>query len=519
MSSPAATRPDAKAAAPLLDPRRWIVLAILSGSLLLIAMDTTILNVAFPSLVSDLQPGSVEQLWIIDIYALALSGLLVTAGALGDRFGRKRMLLTGFAIFALASLLAVFATEAWHVIGARALLGIGGAAIMPSTLSILRHVFTDARERAFAYAVWAAVFGGGMALGPVVGGLLVEDFGWQSAFLLNLPVAALVIALGAWFLPESHSPRSGRWDWWGVGQSIVGMLALAGGIKQLGKSGFADPLPWALLVLAAVALTVFVRRQLRLESPLLQVRLFANRSFSIAAVSIFLGMVGMGAVLFLVTQWFQYGEGYTPLEAGVRLLPASLGLVVTSMVTPSLMHRFPIRHVLGFGLVVMTIGLALPWTVQQFTPIGYPAVAVALAVLGMGVGIATTVASVTLMAATPAHEVGGAAAVEETCYELGAALGVAILGSLATALYRSNLPSLDLDGTAAAAVRGSVGEAAHVAQGLGGEAGRSLLDAVSAAYTTAITPAFLIGSLLTLAAAAIAWAWVPRDLRPTENAH
>ncbi|WP_053685389.1 MFS transporter [Streptomyces sp. XY593] len=162
---------------PTPDPRRWIVLAILSGSLLLISMDTTILNVAFPSLVGDLQPGAVQQLWIIDVYALALSGLLVTAGALGDRWGRKRLLMAGFGIFSAASLMAVFATEAWHLIAARALLGIGGAAIMPATVSILRTVFTDAKERAFALAVWAAVFGGGMAFGPVVGGLLVQDYG------------------------------------------------------------------------------------------------------------------------------------------------------------------------------------------------------------------------------------------------------------------------------------------------------------------------------------------------------
>ncbi|GAA0597367.1 MFS transporter [Streptomyces crystallinus] len=502
-----------------LDPRRWIVLAILSGSLLLIAMDTTILNVAFPSLVADLQPGSVEQLWIIDVYALALSGLLVTAGGLGDRWGRKRLLLVGFGIFAFASLLAVFATEAWHVIGARALLGVGGAAIMPSTLSILRAVFTDARERAFAYAVWAAVLGGGMALGPIIGGLLVQDHGWQSAFLLNIPVAALVIGFGLWFLPESRSARGGKWDWWGVGQSIVGMLALAGGIKQLGKSGVGDPLPWILLAVATLALTVFVRRQLRLEAPLLQVRLFTNRSFSLAAIAIFLGMVGMGAVLFLVTQWFQYAQGYTPLQAGLRLLPAPLGLIVTSMTTPALMQRFPIRHVMGAGLVAMAAGLALPWVVQQFATVGYPAFAVALAVLGLGVGVATTVASVTLMAAAPTEDVGGAAAIEETCYELGAAMGVAILGSLATVLYTANLPSLGLTGPGADKVRDSVGEAAHVADEIGGTAGKALLDTVSYAYSTAVTPAFLVAAGLALAAAAMVWAWIPRDLRPTENAH
>ncbi|MFE9116230.1 MFS transporter [Streptomyces sp. NPDC007172] len=505
--------------APALDPRRWLVLAILSGSLLLIAMDTTILNVAFPSLVSDLQPSSVQQLWIIDVYALALSGLLVTAGALGDRWGRKRLLLTGFAIFALASLMAVFATAAWQVIAARALLGVGGAAIMPSTLSILRDVFTDARERALAYAVWAAVFGGGMALGPVIGGLLVEQNGWQSAFLINIPVALVIIALGAWILPESRQPREGRWDWWGVGQSVVGMLALAGGIKQLGKGGPADPVAWVLLGVAAVALTVFVRRQLRLAQPLFHVRLFTNRSFSIAAASIFLGMIALGSALFLVTQWFQYGQGYSPLEAGVRLLPAPLGLVVTSLVTPALMHRLPIRHVIGGGLLLMTAGLALPWLFQQSGPLAYPGVAVALGVLGCGVGIATTAASVTLMASAPKEHVSGAAAVEETCYELGAAMGVAILGSIAAALYRAKLPELGLDGAATASVRDSVGEAAHVASSLGGPAGALLLEKASAAFTAGMTPTFLLAAALPLAAAVLAWAKIPGDLRPTDNAH
>ncbi|MFJ2767257.1 MFS transporter [Streptomyces sp. NPDC087300] len=504
---------------PQRDPRRWAVLAILSGSLLLIAMDTTILNVAFPSLVADLRPSSVQQLWIIDIYALVLSGLLVTAGALGDRWGRKRLLLIGFGIFAFASLLAVFATAAWQVIAARALLGAGGAAIMPATLSILRNVFTDARERAFAYAVWSAVIGGGMALGPVVGGLLVQYDGWHSAFLINIPIAAVVIALGLWILPESHQPRAGRWDWWGVGQSIVGMLALAGGVKQLGKGGPADPMAWVLLVVAAVTLTVFVRRQLRLEHPLLQVRLFASRPFAIAAASIFLGMIALGSALFLITQWFQYGQGYTPLEAGVRLLPAPLGLVITSLLTPTLMHRLPIRHVMGGGLVLMAAGLALPWLLQLAGPLGYGQVAAALAVLGFGVGIATTAASVTLMASAPAEHVSGAAAVEETCYELGAAMGVAVLGSIATSLYRVNLPDLGLAADTAAAVSDSVGEAARVAGELTGPAGTTLLTRAADAFTSGMTPTFLMAAALPLAAAALTWARIPKNLRPTENAH
>ncbi|WP_424215932.1 MFS transporter (plasmid) [Streptomyces sp. BI20] len=503
---------------PTPDPRRWIVLTILSGSLLLISMDTTILNVAFPSLVSDLQPGAVQQLWIIDVYALALSGLLVTAGALGDRWGRKRLLIAGFAIFSVASLFAVFATEPWHVIAARALLGVGGAAIMPSTLSILRGVFTDARERAFALAVWAAVFGGGMALGPVIGGLLVEDHGWQSAFLLNLPIAAVIIAAGLYYLPESRSARAGgRWDWWGVGQSVVGMLALAGGIKQLGKSGVGDPLPWALLVIAAVALTVFVRRQLRVDTPLLQVRLFRDPAFSVAATAIFLPMVGMGAVLFLVTQWFQYAQGYSPLEAGVRLLPSPLALILASMIAPRLMRRFGIRPLLAGSLLLLAVGMALPWVFQRFGDLGYPAFAVALAVMGLGVGVASTIASVTLISVAPAEEVSSAAAIEETCYELGAAMGIAIIGSTAAALYRGNLPALDLDAGTLDTVRASIGQAAHVAEQIGGTVGQGLLETAGRAYTLAVTPAFLLAGVLATAAALTTWTLIPRNLRPTEN--
>ncbi|NGN69390.1 MFS transporter [Streptomyces sp. A7024] len=511
---------EAASPAPHPDPavhaRRWVILAILSGSLLLIGMDTTILNVAFPSLVADLQPGSVEQLWIIDAYALAISGLLVTAGAFGDRWGRKRLLIAGFALFALASLAAVFATAAWQVIAARALLGVGGAAIMPSTLSILRDTFVDAKERAFAYAVWTAVIGGGLALGPVVGGLLVEHFGWQSAFLLNIPVAVAVIALGSWLLPESRSPRTGKWDWPGVGQSIVGMVALAGGIKQLGKSGVDSALPWVLLAIAAVALTVFVRRQLRLANPLLHVRLFAGRAFAVSAGAIFLGMVGLGAVMFLITQWFQYAEGFSPLQAGVRLLPAPIALIVTSVVTPKLMQRYQVRKVMAAGLVLMAAGLAVPYLVQRATDtdLGYPTMAIALGLLGLGAGVATTVASVTLMSVTPMEHVGGAAAIDETCYELGAAMGVAILGSLTAALYRSRLPD-DLPGHA----HDSVGEAAHAAKEMGGPAGRELLAEAAHAFTRAMTPSFMAGAVLCLAAAWLAWSLIPRDVRPTENAH
>ncbi|WP_406283782.1 MFS transporter [Embleya sp. NBC_00896] len=501
---------------PVRDPRRWAVLAILSGSLLIISMDATILNVAFPSLVTDLQPGSVEQLWIIDAYALVLAGLLVTAGALGDRWGRKRLLLIGFAIFGLASLLAVVATAAWHVIAARALLGVGGAAIMPSTLTILRTVFTDARELALAYSVWSAVFGGGMALGPVIGGVLVESHGWQSAFLLNVPIAVAVIGFGTWLLPESRSPRSGVWDWPGVGLSIFGMVALAGGIKQLGKSGVSDPAGWTLVVLSVVALTVFVRRQLRLTHPLLQVRLFTNRAFTMAATAIFLGMLGLGAALFLLSQWFQYVKGYSPVAAGVHLLPAPISLILASLCVPWFMERFPPRNVLASGLTLMSAGLALPWVWQHFREIDYPLVSLALAIVGAGVGTLATVASVVLMSSVPTAEAGGAAAIDETAYELGAALGVATLGSMASALYRSKLPYLDLDPADLAAVHESIGDASVVADRLGTS---GLLVTAGEAFTSSMTPTFLVGGGVALVAAVLAWRLIPRDLERVEGAH
>lgn len=497
--------------------RRWAVLAVLSGSLLIIAMDATILNVAFPSLVADLRPTSVEQLWIVDAYALVLSGLLITAGALGDRWGRRRLLLVGFAIFTLASLLAVAATAPLVVIVARALLGVGGAAIMPATISILRVVFTDPRERALAYSVWTAVIGAGMALGPLVGGLVVEAFEWEAAFLLNVPVAAVCIAFTLWLVPESSHPREGRWDWWGVAQSVVGMVSLAAGIKLAGAHDV--PLGLALLVLAAVALTLFVRRELRIANPLLQVRMFARRTFSVSAVSIFLGMLALGAVLFLLSQWFQYAQGLRPFAAGVRLLPAPVTLIIAPLFTPRLIGRFGVGPVLGCAMGVAALGMAVPWLADLAGRLDYTAVAVALACLGIGFGIAATAASVALLASSPQEEAGGAAAVEEISYELGGAMGVAAIGSLAGVLYRNALPALDLPAPQSARLRDSIGEAAVVSAEIGGPAGAHAMHEATRAFTTALGWSFLAAAITLLLSGLIGHHQIPKNYKPTETTH
>ncbi|MBO2450163.1 MFS transporter [Actinomadura barringtoniae] len=497
--------------------RRWAVLAVLSGSLLIIAMDTTILNVAFPSLVADLQPSSIEQLWIIDAYALVLSGLLITCGALGDRWGRRRLLVAGFVVFALASLLAVVANDPWVVIAARALLGVGGAAIMPSTLSIVRVVFTDPRERAVAYSIWTAVIGAGLALGPLVGGLLVQTFDWHAAFLVNVPVAAVCVALALWLVPESTSPREGAWDWWGVAQSLGGMLALAAGIKLVGGH---DVVTGAvLLVVAAVLLTVFVRRQLRLEHPLLQVRLFASRPFSVASVSILLGMMALGALLFLLGQWFQYAQGLKPFDAGLRMLPAPIALIIAPLFTARLLDRFSVRHVLGVGMLVGALGMAIPWLADTFGELRYVHIAIALAALGSGLGVAATAASVTLMSAAPAELAGGAAAVEEMSYELGSALGVAVIGSIAAALYRADISDLGMRPEAMEKVRDSIGEAVAFAQSVVAPLGLRIVDAAASSFTHALGLACLAGGVLLAVSGVIGWRLIPKGFEPTESSH
>lgn len=316
---------DGKSAVPVTAPpaeaRRWWGLAVLSLSLLLVGLDTTILNVALPALIEDMQPSALEQLWIVNAYALVISGLLITMGALGDRTGRRRLLMAGLVVFGAASGLAVVVGDPLGLIGARALLGLGGAMIMPATLSILRNLFHDPDERTRAITIWASVAGAGAAAGPIVGGLLVEHFGWHAAFLVNIPI--VVVALGAcWILlPESSSPSTSKWDWWSVLLSFVGMASLVQGIKMLAKHGPLHVMSGGMLLLGIILLVVFVRRQLRLPDPLVDVRLFTNRAFTLGAVAIVLALLGMSSVLFLFTQWLQLVRGCSPRRRGCGCCP------------------------------------------------------------------------------------------------------------------------------------------------------------------------------------------------------
>ncbi|MEU6719122.1 MFS transporter [Nonomuraea sp. NPDC046802] len=482
--------------------RRWAALTVLSASLLLVTMDMTILNVALPKISADLKPGAVELLWMVDLYSLVVAGLLVTASALGDRWGRKRMLISGFAVFGLASIAVLWADSPAEVIAVRALLGVGGAMIMPSTLSMIRNLFTDARERATALGIWAATAAAGGAIGPIVGGLLLEAFDWHAAFLVNVPVMVVAVIAGLLLLPESRNPAPGRWDALGTALSMVGMISLVYAIKHLATEGL-DTWTLGAAALAAGTLTWFVRRCLGRPDPLLEIRLFRNGAFTSGTVAAFTTSIAMAGIMLIMVQWAQLVQGYSPLQTGLAMLPMAVGASVLSPVAPAIAARIGARTVLAGGLAVAALGFVVLW----LAPTTYLWVAVALGLIGAGMGT-LAIASAAIMSSSPAEKAGSAAAIEETSYEIGGTFGVAVLGSLATVLYRAGLPS-----DATAAVRESLGGALAVA------GGTDLAAQAQLAFTEALRTTSLFGAVLMLVATAAVWWLTPAKLDLTSSQH
>ncbi|MFI1014178.1 MFS transporter [Streptomyces sp. NPDC020965] len=487
-------------------PERWAMLAVLCASLLLVAMDATILNVALPSLIDDLQPNALEQLWIIDIYGLVLGGLLITTGAIGDRYGRKRLFLCGIVLFGIASVVAATSTTTWQLIGGRVLLGIGGAMVMPSTLSLIRNIFTDARERTRAIGIWAAVAGAGAAIGPLVGGVLIEQFGWAAAFWVNVPVVVVTLFAGLWLLPEFKDAGHGRLDYFGAVLSVIGIVALAWGIKHVAK-GTPAAEDIAALVAGVLVLALFARRQLRLPDPLLDVRLFKNRAFTAAALAILMAMLAIGAALFLVSLWLQYVHGYSPSEAGLRTLPVALAMLVGSLLAPGLMERIGVRALMALGLGGVVVGFLVLALSPEPTTYGY--VAVVLVTLGLGDGLAITTASSVLVSAVPAERAGQAGAVSETNYELGVGLGVALLGSIHGAVYADRMAGQ------AQQARESIGGAYDLSR----TEGDQVLAAARAAFDSALTTtAFVSVGIVATVTLLVVWL-MPRDFTVTSSGH
>jgi DHA2 family multidrug resistance protein-like MFS transporter len=490
------------------DPRRWMILTVLASSLLLIAMDATLLNVALPTLAADLAPRSVELLWIVDAYGLVLAGLLVAMAGLGDRIGRRRLLSAGLVVFAGASLLAALAASPAQLIAARGLLGVGGAMIMPSTLSVLRSVFLDERERGVAIGVWTAVAAGGFALGPIAGGTLLEFADWPWLFAVQIPVVLVAFVAVRLLVPESRNPRPGPWDGPSVLLSVGGMLALVWGVKELGKDGLTAPAGFAAIAGGLLLLAVFVARQARSDTPLVDVRLFRHRRFATASAAVLFTFFALGALLLLLTQFLQLVQGHSPLEAGLRLLPLAVAAAVGAPLTDAIVRRAGMRVAVGGAFALVAGALGALSALEAGT--SYALLGAAFVAIGLGAGVAATAGSAAIMDAAPPERAGGAAAVQETAFELGGALGVAVLGSIMAASYRGAIGVLPgLPAGAAEVARDGLTGAAEVADQLGEPGGRALMATANAAFVDGLGGTVLIGAAVMALVAVAALAAMP----------
>jgi DHA2 family multidrug resistance protein-like MFS transporter len=395
--------------------RAWLALGVLSLGVLVIGVDGTVLAVATPLITKNLESTATQVLWIGDIYSFVLAGLLVTMGVLGDRIGHKKLLLCSATAFAGVSVATAYAPTAELLIGARALLGVAGAALAPSTLALIRGLFPRPRERSMAVGVWAAMFSAGTALGPVIGGLLLEHFWWGSVFLINVPVMVVLLVGGIILLPEQRDPTPGPFDLPSVGLSLVGMLGLVYAVKEGAANGLRVDITMVGVV-GAAALTLFVRRQITLPAPLIDVRLFGNRAFSGVVAANLLSVLGLSGLVFFLSQFFQLVQGYNPLRAGLAELPAAVAATVFGMLAGVAVRYWSQRAVLATGLALVGVAMASLTLISPAT--GYPQLGIALFVVGVGLGLAFTAASDIIIASVMPERAGAAAAVSETAYEL-----------------------------------------------------------------------------------------------------
>ncbi|WP_067451583.1 MFS transporter [Actinomadura macra] len=435
---------------PAAHPRRWQILGVLCLSLFVVVVDNTILNVAIPSLLDDLDATTSDVQWVIDAYSLVFAGLLVTAGSLGDRYGRRRAMLIGFALFGLGSLLAAFAENPAQLVAMRALMGVGGAFLMPGTLSIMAQVF-GADERPKAFAIWGATSMVGIAAGPTLGGFLLEHSWWGSVFLVNVPVAVLAVVGLLVLVPETRGPRR-RPDVLGAVLSTLGMSALVWAIITGPEHGWTGPRTLGGLAVAVAALGLFVRWQHRNPEPMLDLRLLRRRQFSGAAVIIAAFGFALAGTLFALTQMFQLVLGYGPLKAGLAMLPVAVSAGLGNGLGAALEARIGGRNAIAAGFAIAAAGFAALGLVGPGD--GFGAIVIGLVVLGFGAGLGAPAAYSTLMAAIPREEAGVGSAVNDAGQELGNALGVAVIGSVISASYRQDLPD-----AAPAPARHSLGEA------------------------------------------------------------
>ena len=477
----------------------WAALAVLMLPVLLVAVDNTVLAFAVPSISESLRPGGNELLWIVDAYPLVLAGLLVPMGSLGDRIGRRRILLVGATGFAVVSAAAAFAPTAGALIAARAAMGLFGAALMPATLSLIRNIFVDPTRRRTAIAIWAAGFSGGAALGPIVGGLLLEHFWWGSVFLLALPVLVPLLVLGPVLVPESRDPQPGPLDPASALLCLLAMLPLVYGIKTVAGSPLAGS---ALLVTGMAVGALFVRRQVRRDDPMLDVRLFANPVFSGSVAANLLSVFSLVGFILFVSQHLQLVSGLSPVQAGMVLVPGLAVTIVAGLAVVPLARHVRPSHLVAGGLLLNAVGYGIVLASgQRGSDLG---LLVAFAVLGAGIGAAETISNDLIVSSVPASRAGAASAVSETAYELGSVLGTAVLGTILTVAYRARVEvPAGLSPEDARAAGETLGGATEAARGLPDDVADALLASARHAFDSGVTWTSAIGVLLMLVAAAV----------------
>jgi DHA2 family multidrug resistance protein-like MFS transporter len=446
--------------------REWAGLAVLALPMLLVSMDLTVLHLAVPSLSADLMPSSSQLLWIVDIYGFMIAGFLITMGTVGDRVGRRRLLLIGAAAFGVASVLAAFSTSAEMLIAARALLGVAGATLAPSTLALIRNMFHDPEQRTVAISIWFTSFLAGAALGPLVGGALLELFWWGSAFLIGVPVMVLLLAAGPILLPEYRDRHAGRLDLPSAALVLAAVLGVIYGLKEIAADGL-GLLPALAIATGLVAGAAFARRQRTLADPLIDLRLFAARTFSVSLGALTLAAIVMGGVSYLVAQYLQLVLGLSPLHAGLWMLPPLAVGIVAMLLAPLVVRRVRPGFVMAAGLALAAVGFAVVGRADGAS--GLAAVVIGLMIVFAGLMPVSALGVDVVLSAAPPERAGAASAVSETTQELGLALGIALLGSIGVAVYRGQMLDAVAAGVtpeAAEAARDTLGGATGVAEQL-----------------------------------------------------
>ena len=490
--------------APRATRREWIGLAVIALPCLLYSMDLTVLNLAVPQLSADLKPSSAQLLWIVDIYGFMVAGSLITMGTLGDRIGRRRLLLIGAAAFGVASVLAAFATSAEMLIATRALLGVAGATLAPSTLSLIRNMFLDPGQRTVAIGVWVTSYSVGGAIGPLLGGVLLEYFWWGSVFLLAVPVMVLLLVVGPWLLPEFRDPDAGRLDVTSAGLSLAAVLLMIYGLKRIAEAGL-DWVPAVSIALGLALGALFVRRQRTLADPLIDLALFRVPAFSASLGTYMLAcFVAFGAYVF-IAQYLQLVLGLSPLQAGLWTVPSMLAFVAGSMLVPPIARRFRPGHVVAGGLLFAAAGFGVLAQVDAAS--GLALLVIGSVVYSLGLSPVIVLATDLVVGSAPVERAGSASAISETSSELGGALGIAILGSIGTAVYRramAEVVPVGVPAEAAEAARATLGGALAAAERLPAQHGGAVLGPAREAFTQGLQLTAIICAAVVLATALLA---------------